>query len=217
MLDLRYKSTNPAKCWMVFNWICDRMQPLADEKELIERAQQGDKEAAGRLYEAYAKSIFQYIGYRVETDEIAEDLTAEVFLRMVRGLKKYTYTGAPLGAWLFRVASNQITDHYRQRSKMPTTQIPETYRSNIVDPLDEVLQHEERAHLRQALQTLSEDYQNVLILRFMQDLPHATVALVMERSEAAVRVLQHRALKALNTALTRQTNDDKQRKGGNNE
>lgn len=191
------------------------MQPLANEEVLIEQAQQGSKPAIGYLYENYARPVFQYITYRVETDMIAEDLTAEVFLRMVRGIKTYRYTGAPLGAWLFRIASNQIADHYRQRSKLPETQLSETLSSKSENPLEAVVRAEERQHLRTALQTLPEDYQNVLILRFMQDLPHTTVAATMERSESAVRVLQHRALKALNQALIRDENDYQLRKGGN--
>lgn len=186
------------------------MQPPPDEKELIERAQHGDQEAVSALYEHYARSIFQYISYRVETDAEAEDLTAEVFLRMVRGLPDYNYTGAPLGAWLFRIAANQISDHHRQRAKMPSIQLAETHRSDAADPLAEAVKAEESARLRAALQTLSEDYQNVLVLRFMQELPHAEVATVMDRSEAAVRVLQHRALKALETALAKQPGDQRE-------
>jgi RNA polymerase sigma-70 factor (ECF subfamily) len=193
------------------------MQPLPDEKELIERAQRGDREAVSTLYEHYTRSIFQYISYRVEVDVVAEDLTAEVFLRMVRGLPDYVYTGAPMGAWLFRIAANQVADHYRQQAKLSPVQLAETHRSDAIDPLDAVAKEDESARLRQALQALSEDYQNVLVLRFMQDLPYAEVAAVMDRSEAAVRVLQHRALKALDTALSKQQGSHQEDRQGDDD
>lgn len=193
---------------------CNRMQPILNEEELIARAQNGDKQAIGKLYEAYARPIFQYLTYRVETDAIAEDMLGEVFLKMLRGIKSYRYTGAPLGAWLFRVAANQVADHYRQRAKLRESELTDQLGSDSMSPLDEIIHNEERQRIRTALQTLPEDYQNVLVLRFMQDVSHATVAEVMERSESAVRVLQHRALKALQVALTRQNTEDQLRKGG---
>ncbi len=173
------------------------MQPPSNERELIESAQKGDKAAVGALYETYALAIFQYISYRVETDEIAEDLTGDVFLRMVRGLPKYNYTGAPLSAWLYRIAGNLVTDHYRKSGQTVETPEPETHRSDIDDPMDIIAKAEERSRLRKALQALSDDYQNVLILRFMKEHSHAEVGEIIGKSEANVRVIQHRALKAL--------------------
>ena len=173
------------------------MQPPPHERELIESAQKGDKAAVGALYEAYADGIFQYISYRVETDEVAEDITSEVFLRMVRGLPKYEYTGAPLSAWLYRIASNRVTDHYRKSGRTVDTPDLEDMRSELDSPIDLITQEEERFRLRAALSALSEDYQNVLILRFMKELSHANVGEIIGKSEANVRVIQHRALKAL--------------------
>ena len=189
------------------------MQPIPNEAEVIHQAQQGERKAIATLYEAYAQSIFQYISYRVETDMIAEDLTADVFLRMIRGIKTYRYQGIPFGAWLFRFASNQIKDYYRSQQKQHEIDLPETLSTHDTGPLQNLIAQEERQQIRRALQTLSEDYQNILILRFMQDLPYPVVAEVMERSESALRVLQHRALKALNTALTREEIDGQVRKG----
>ena len=190
------------------------MRPPPNERDLVKRAQQGDKDAVATLYEAYAQPIYQYIRYRVDTDEMAEDLTADVFLRMVRKLREYTYTGAPLGAWLFRIASNRIADHYRESKKVTFSELGDTLVSNEVDPLEELVNEEERSRLREALQTLSDDYQNVLILRFMQNLAHAEVANIMEKSESAVRVTQHRALKALANALS--TSGSTANRGGGN-
>jgi RNA polymerase sigma-70 factor (ECF subfamily) len=181
------------------------MQPLENEYDLVKKAQTGDKAAVGTLYEIYVNTIFHYISYRVESDEVAEDLTADVFLRMVRALPEYHYTGAPFGAWLFRIASNRITDHYRENKRGPSTPIHENYKSDTGEIYDQVEKEEEHNQLRKALANLSEDYQNIIILRFIKDMSHTEVAVATGKSEAAVRVTQHRALKALAVELDKIT------------
>jgi RNA polymerase sigma-70 factor (ECF subfamily) len=173
------------------------MQPPANERELIERAQHRDKEAIGSLYDAYVPAIFRYVSYRVESDAIAEDLTADVFLRMLHALPEYKFTGAPFGAWLFRIASHRIADFYREVKSRQTEAIPEDYPIDDTEPLNRLAHEEERLHLRNALQTLSEDFQNIILLRFMKEMSYDEVAAVIGKSEGAVRVMQHRALKAL--------------------
>ncbi|MCI0713405.1 MAG: sigma-70 family RNA polymerase sigma factor [Chloroflexi bacterium] len=177
------------------------MHPPPNERELIERTKNGDKQAMSVLYETYVQQIFQYISYRVPSEAIAEDLTADVFVRMIQGLSKYQYTGAPLGAWLFRVAANRIADHYRENQPASASS---TIEENLTtsDELGELFdKKEEQSQLLAALHMLSEDYQNVLILRFVKDLSHAEAADIMGKTEGAVRILQHRALKALGTAV----------------
>jgi len=177
------------------------MQPRPDERQLILQAQQGDKNAVGALYDAYVQAIYRYVSYRVESDQVAQDLTAEVFLRMVQGLPRFKDSGAPLGAWLFRIAATQIADHYRQRHRVTAAQLSDNQLSEGTDPFGSLEDEEERAQLRQALGSLPEEYQTLLILRFMQQLPHNEVAAILKKSEPAIRVMQHRALKALAKAL----------------
>jgi RNA polymerase sigma-70 factor (ECF subfamily) len=176
------------------------MEPLPNERELIARAQAGDKDAVSSLYEGYAQAIFRYISYRVESDMVAEDLTADVFLSMVRGLPRYQDVGAPFGAWLFRVAANRITDHHRQKRRM-AEELSENQASDDTDPFGKTAKNQERAQLRAALATLPDDFQTLLVLRFMEGMSHSEVAAVLGKSEAAARVMQHRALKALAKAL----------------
>jgi RNA polymerase sigma-70 factor, ECF subfamily len=176
------------------------MEPLPNERELIARAQAGDKDAVSSLYEGYAQAIFRYISYRVESDMAAEDLTADVFLSMVRGLPRYQDVGAPFGAWLFRIAANRITDHHRQKRRM-AEELSENQASDDTDPFGKTAKNQERAQLRAALATLPDDFQTLLVLRFMEGMSHSEVAAVLGKSEAAARVMQHRALKALAKAL----------------
>lgn len=171
------------------------MQPLANEGQLIARAKAGNKEAVGTLYEAYVQAIHTYIAYRVESEMIAEDLTAEVFLRMVQGLPNYHDTGAPFGAWLYRIASSRIADYYRQNKRV--IELSENEPSDDTDPFGKAAKKEELTRLREALAALPPDFQTLLILRFMQGQAHQMVAATLNKSEAAIRVMQHRALNAL--------------------
>jgi RNA polymerase sigma-70 factor (ECF subfamily) len=177
------------------------MEPLANERELIARARSGDRQAVSALYEGYVQAIFNYISYRVESDALAEDLTAEVFLRMVRSIRTYKDSGAPFGAWLYRIAANQIADYYRQRKGAAFQPLSDEQPNDDTDPLNSLAREEERSRLREALQALPEDYQTLLIMRFIQQMPHSQVAQVLKKSEANIRVMQHRALQALADAL----------------
>lgn len=187
------------------------MQPLANERELILRAQNRDKEAVGMLYDAYAPAIFRYVSYRVESDTVAEDLTADVFLRMLHALPEYKFTGAPFGAWLFRIANNRVADFYREAKSRQTEVIPDDYKNDDTDPLNRLAKEEERLRLRKALQALSEDFQNIILLRFMKEMPYDEVAAIIGKSEGAVRVMQHRALKALAAELEKLQGRDERR------
>jgi RNA polymerase sigma-70 factor, ECF subfamily len=184
------------------------MQPIHNEQHLIAQAQQGDKTAMTTLYQAYAEPIFRYVSYRVESDTIAEDITSEVFLRVVQHLGRYKDMGLPFGAWLFRIAMTEVAMHYRRKKGKKVEELNESQPSDDTDPFGRIEKEEERAHLRHALHGLSEEYQTLLILRFMQQRPHQEVATILNKSESAIRVMQHRALKALAKALG---TDDKAR------
>ena len=177
------------------------MQPIPDEQELVERARNGDEEAVTLLYETHVDSIFAYIRYRVHSDAMAEDITSEVFLRMVRSIASYKDQGAPFRAWLFRIAANLITDHYRQGSKYQAGPIPESYESDDTDPFDHLMHEDERQHLRLAIKTLPAEYQDLLVLRFVEDLSHTEIASILNKSAMALRAMQYRALKALGEAM----------------
>jgi len=103
---------------------------------------------------------------------VAEDLTSEVFLRMVRNIATYQDTGAPFAAWLYRIAANLLTDHYRQNRHTSPDALPEDLVTDETDPFGRAAKAAERDILRGALQTLSPDFQTLLILRFMEGLPN---------------------------------------------
>jgi RNA polymerase sigma-70 factor (ECF subfamily) len=183
------------------------MDDPSNEQHLISQAQAGNAHALSALYQAYVHAIFRYVSYRVESDMVAEDITADVFLRMVREIGAYQPRGFSFGAWLFAIARNRIHDHYRAKRHHTHTALSDHHPSDDTDPFDTLANHEERAQLRAALAQLPPDYQDVLILRFMHGLSYSQVARIMGKSELALRTIQHRALKSLGKLLGMTSHD----------
>ena len=189
------------------------MQQSPNEQEVINQAQRGDEEAVTLLYETHVDAIFEYVRYRVDSKSTAEDLTSEVFLRMVRGLANYQNQGVPFRAWLFRIAANLVIDHYRQRKKGSDAPLLDDYASDDTDPFDRLADSENQLRLQVAIRALPEAYQDLLLLRFVENLPHTEIAKIMNKSAAALRSMQHRALKALAEQFERLNEDHSSQQG----
>lgn len=161
-------------------------------QHIIQRAKKGDTEAIAVLYQHFAPVIYRYIAYRTPTTTDAEDLTAEVFLKMVEGLPGYRLTGVPFEAWLYRIASARIADFYRR--KKPVDELSERLSDSRPLPEEALQQAQELDTLRRVLRQFSEDEQNILILRFVERRSHKDVADIMGKSVTAVKSAQHRVL-----------------------
>jgi RNA polymerase sigma-70 factor (ECF subfamily) len=170
------------------------------DSELIKQARQGDTDAFGEIYECYAPAIFRYLYSHLDNRLDAEDLTEEVFLRTWQSLPRYRDKGVPFLAYVFRIARNALVDHYR-RQKKPQPELFAEYSTSILDlspgPAEIYSDKIEQQELHLMLNQLREDYRTVLILRFITGLSPNETAQIMDRSEGAVRVLQHRALSKL--------------------
>jgi RNA polymerase sigma-70 factor (ECF subfamily) len=172
-----------------------------DVEQLVRRAQAGDSEAVSILYQAYVDSIYRYILYRVGNVKDAEDLAAEVFVRMVEGLPTFRITEAPFAAWLFRIAASRVADHFREHLRHPHDELPETLADHDDLPEDVILQTQTFETVRNALSELSEEQQTILILRFVERRSHEDVAAILGKSVTAVKSAQHRALLRLTEIL----------------
>jgi RNA polymerase sigma-70 factor (ECF subfamily) len=181
-------------------------QGQVDETGLLQQAQQGDTEAFGRIYELYSPPVFRFLYAHLDSHLDAEDLTEEVFLRAWQALPGYHMRGVPFSGFLFRVARNALYDHYRRARKRAGDPglDPDLLDDLQPDPNQSVSAHLERRELRQVLGKLREDYRTVLVLRFLVGLSPEETAQAMERSPGAVRVLQHRALRAVRKLLEKQ-------------
>ncbi len=174
------------------------------ESALIERAIAGDPDAFGELYQRHMDAIYRYVYFRVGEANDAEDLTEQVFLKAWEALPDYKQRGHPFTSWLYRIAHNAVVDHHRRRRPMVSTPILENreWKSDNPGTLDQIIEAEEAETLAAAVAKLPEDQQQVIILRFVEGLKHTDVARIIEKSEGACRVIQHRALNALHQLLT---------------
>jgi len=175
---------------------------LDEESQLIKQAQAGDGDAFSRLYRTYVQSVYRYLVIRLSNAQVAEDLTGEVFLRVVDGLPRYTHRGFPFGAWVFRIARDRLVDYYRQTARRPTTELGENLFSELPDPSALVETQDAQHSLQVALQQLTDEQRRVIQFRFMEDWSLADTAIAMNRSVNAIKALQHRALGSLSRLMT---------------
>ena len=170
--------------------------PLEDEKRLVDLAKSGDGEAFGQLYEAYFDRVYRFIFFRVTDDQIAEDLASQVFLKAWENLHRYHPRG-PFLAWLYAIARNTVIDNYRTRKPMVSLDEAAPLAAQD-DKLDDRMQLQfEVQTLREAMQQLTQEQQEVILLKFMADYDTAQIAKEMGKTEGAIRALQMRALQAL--------------------
>jgi RNA polymerase sigma-70 factor, ECF subfamily len=175
------------------------------EQKLIRAAQRGDEHAFGELYNAYVHDIYRYILYRIGNPETAQDLTAEVFLRVVEGLVKYQDRQIPLLAWLYRIAHARVIDHYRRSKTAGEQEDIETVDLQTEDDLDSQLNANfKQEKLILAIRKLTSEQQQVILLRFIEGYNIQQTADVLGKSLGAVKMIQRRALQAMNLELTRQ-------------
>jgi RNA polymerase sigma-70 factor (ECF subfamily) len=166
-----------------------------------------DRENFGRIYDEYVDRIYRFVFYRVGRKEDAEDITEDVFMRAFQAIGRYEEReDVPFSAWLFRIAQNGVVDHYRRQARNPVT----TVEDEILDGLDMSTESDPAAvsaakqDVWNALRELTEEQQNIVILRFFVGLKISEIAAFLDRSETSVKGLQHRALKSLKKHLEKE-------------
>ncbi len=167
------------------------------ELDLIRRAQQGDREAIGELYRQHVDVIYRYIWARVRDESTAEDLTALVFLRALEALPNYEPTGKPFLAWLYSIAYARIVDHWRKQERRVEVPLEETLPAREPQP-EELLEAEaDWVAAIDLLAQLTDDQQDVIILRFIGEMSLAEVAETVGKTVGATKAIQYRALASL--------------------
>ncbi|MEF9905533.1 ECF subfamily RNA polymerase sigma factor, BldN family [Streptomyces sp. P9-A2] len=187
-------------------------RPAADSDsarmmELVERAQAGEADAFGRLYDQYSDTVYRYIYYRVGSKANAEDLTSETFLRALRRIGTFTWQGRDFGAWLVTIARNLVADHFKSSRFRLEVTTGEMLDANEVarSPEDSVLEYLSNAALLDAVQRLNPQQRECVTLRFLQGLSVAETARVMGKNEGAIKTLQYRAVRTLARLLPEDT------------
>ncbi len=172
--------------------------PLANERQLVLQAQAGNSEAFGQLYDAYMERIYRFVYFRVEDQQTAEDITSQVFLKAWSNLERFQFSRTPYLAWLYTIAHNAVIDHYRTRkvtTALDDVQLSQPDHSEVVET--EIDLTVEMQSVKVALQTLTDDQQRVLTLKFIEGMSNNEIARQLGKREGAIRALQMRGLQAL--------------------
>ena len=176
---------------------------LSEEKELVERARK-DPEAFGKIYDQYYSPIFNYVLRRIANIEIAQDITSEVFFRALKNLGKFRWQNISISFWLYRIATNQITDCFRKNNhKTISLEEVRELAANFDPPSDfpeaeeELIRHEDFLLLHENIAKLSIKYQEVIVLRFFEDKQIKDIARILGKREGTVKALLHRGLEKL--------------------
>ncbi|MDE2001401.1 MAG: RNA polymerase sigma factor [Patescibacteria group bacterium] len=173
---------------------------LEGEKQYIQQAKKGDRDAFGALYDHYIPQIYRFILFKVSRKDQAEDLTHEVFLSAWQNMPRYRHRGHPFSSWLYQIARNAVIDFYRtSKNTVQIEMVNEDLLRPVASSQEELNGTLEMETLQKCIAELRPDYQDLIIMRFVEELPYAETAAALDKSEGAVRLMQHRALKDLKT------------------
>jgi len=183
-------------------------EPLGD-LELVARARE-DPSAFGQLYERYVTKIYNYVYYRTGNHHDAEDLTGRVFYRALMHIDRFVDRGVPFSAWLYRIAHNLVANWHRDHSRRQELSLEDITLTGALRETPEVATeaNEDHARLMRAIRDLPTERQELLILKYVQNLSNAEIGEIMGRSEGAIKSLYHRTLLSLRDDLAMDSNDD---------
>jgi RNA polymerase sigma-70 factor, ECF subfamily len=173
-------------------------------RELVDRAQKGDRQALEELYLIHFDRIYSYLHVSVGNRHDAEDLTTQTFLKMLESINKFRWQSAPFSAWLFRIAHNLAMDHFRAtRRWQPEEEVPEPDVDESTSAEEGALESIGRKSMLELIDELSGEQQQVLTLKFVFNFSNAEAATILGKTEGAIKSLQHRALVSLQKQLER--------------
>jgi RNA polymerase sigma-70 factor, ECF subfamily len=174
--------------------------------ELLQLARAGDEAAFTEIYDLFFEKIYRFIFFRVGHKEVAEDLAEDVFIKVFRNLSTQTKENS-FESWLYQIARNRIIDYYRSKKLIvPLEEVENTleYETNIVDVVN--LESQQKIFIK-LLKELSAEQQVVIKLKFLEGLENDEIAGIMDKSEGAIRVIQHRAIAKLKELIAKFTNN----------
>ncbi len=171
---------------------------LENEKKYIEEAKTGNRESFGVIYNHYIDQIYRFVLFKVSGKQIAEDLVHETFLSAWQNIKNYKQKEFPISSWLYQIARNKVIDYYRTSKKNISIDTEDFDESSLgfeeQRNLDGPMSLEK---IKSLISYLKPEYQDVIIMRYIEDLDHKEISAAMNKSEGAVRLLQHRAVNHL--------------------
>lgn len=176
-----------------------------EEEKLIKKAQNGEPEAFGLLYDKYVAKIYRFVFLKVGQRADAEDLTQQVFLNAWQNINNFRWQGFPFSSWLYKIATNAVIDYYRQQKiQIDLESVTETLTVTAeTSDFDRALNLK---NIWAAVAKLEPDQQNIIILKFVEKMNNKEIAAILGKSEGAIRVSQHRALKKIKEYVAEENN-----------
>ena len=179
------------------------MSEKKDLEKLVRKVQKGDVEAFGQLYDRFYGPVYGFVLHQVRSPQDAEDIVSGVFLDALEKIGGFSWRGAGFGAWLFSVARHDVLDYHRRRGRSRETALGE---QEMEFPSGELVEQItaaawDKRQLREAVWQLSDEQQQVVLLKLLVNFSNRQIAAVMSKSEGAVKALQHRALLNLRKIL----------------
>ncbi len=182
---------------------------LEAEKQHIKEAKKGSKEAFGALYDHYLPQIYRFVLFKVSRKDEAEDICHEVFLSAWKNMPSYKDKGFPFSSWLYQIARNAVIDFYRTSKSSVQIELVDENSIQLVQSsqkeLDTALEME---MVRKCLSKIRPDYQDLIIMRFIEEMENSEIASALKKSEGAIRLMQHRALKELKDIYQKENGTD---------
>jgi len=181
------------------------MLQLEQEKEILKRIKNGENEAFGELYDFYAPKIYRFVRLKVDSQENAQDLTSEAFLRTWKYLQKQRKIRERFQSLLYKIARNLVIDFYRSRSTreiLIEDNLEEFFNAEDNEKSDDLtLRQEDTKEIKRALVQINPNYQDVITWYYLNELSISEIAEILEKKEGTVRVLVHRAVKSLRNVM----------------
>lgn len=176
------------------------MERLKDPRTLMQEAKAGNNSAFGKLYELYYVPVFRYVYIRLRDKDEAQDLVQTVFLKVYKSIEKYEDENKEPLPYFFTVARNSIIDYFRKKRSVSLNENVEI-ESNQEDPEGFAQRREEEKVVNEAIKSLKGDQKEVILLKYISGFSNSQIAESLNKSEEAIRQIQHRAFKVLRNKL----------------
>lgn len=173
------------------------MKQEVNIQPLVKLASAGDADAFGKIYDIFLDEVYRFVYFRVGNRQDAEDITEQIFISMFTAISRYNDDGLPFGAWVYRIARNKVTDFYRSRKPL----LPLVEAVGVTDPKPGPEEQTDQKMLRnevlRSLTQIPHQYQELIILKFIEDKDNEEISVILDKPVSHIRVLQHRAIAAL--------------------
>ena len=175
------------------------MNKKPEDLDLVKEAKSGSISAFQTLYMRHLDAIYRYFFFQTKDKFLSEDLAQDVFIRIWKAVGSYDAKKGAFTSWMYRIAHNLLIDHYRSKKALHLKEgLEASYSEDWLEKLD---RNDKLEKIKEALSKLPQDYQEVVILRFFEDLGVEEVSVIMDKSEENIRVIQHRAIRKLKEIL----------------